>query len=1042
MLLLLSLLISSVLSAQDMHVWIEHKGQLSHPDGSPASEVLCYAQLSGLDIYLTPEGLSYVIKDRKKKEEDEKEEGEDERRREAKLLERRVRVPYHRVDLLLPDARIDLSNAIFEQRNQGLLNFYDVPGHPEGIRNVREFTRIVLRDVYPGIDWALFFKWDNSPLPPFKHEFIVHPGTDPSLIKMKIAGAPFTADDGRIMVKTSLGNLDLGNLVCLQNDRPLKASYKTSNQTIVHHIPDYNKSQDLIIDPELIWSTYYGGSYLDGPEAAAIDIHGNQYVTGYTTAVAGDFPLQPGPGYYDAAGSRGFLLKFNAGGGRLYATFYSMLARDIDIDSNQNILIVGYADAGNPALFQSRPGAYNQNTGVGFEGIIAMFDSIGNRLWCTAFGGGGEDRIYSCAFDHNQHMYITGFTTSSNFPQQALPGAYHQSTGLGNKDLFIARFDAQGALVWSTRLGGGGIEEAFDVRVDYLNRPHLVGYTFSQNYPLQAPPGSFLDNTLAPGHSKGFITRFDANGILEWSTLFGSSGAPFEYDPNQVADIGFDRKNNVYVIGKVHGTDLPVKPMGTAYYKPVRSGDYDMFIARFSPQGAQLWTTYFGGSGTEIAMAGGTSESAIAFDCNDQLYIAGSIMEDPADIFPRLPSPEPNSYFLGAYTPGNLPDRPRDAFITRFDTSGAINWSTLIASEGYDLIRDMVIRHNVLLLVGEHTSSGGLITGQPGSYQQSYTGMGQGWFDDGTIKSFLLTPPNAVAHNLRACEFPFLLDATEPGTLSYLWSDGSKGPAFPAPAPGTYFVQKHTARGCTTVDTFHVTSAPAPQTPLLADEYFEVCEGDTLTIAALETPGAAYTWQDGITGPVRSIAQPGTYIVTAQLGDCIVHDSLTLAFAQSPVVFLGADTLICNGDKITLQVPGAHHIWQDGSTLAAYVVTSAGLYWVEVTDNFGCKGADSIRVEETDCSVPFLPSAFTPNGDGLNDVLQFIASGEEYKLIQFSVYNRWGTLVFYSDNIQKGWNGTYKGKPCEMGTYYYTWELSSSRTGRRISGKGDVTLIR
>ncbi len=584
------LLIPVNISAQDMMVWIENKGQLHHPDGTPANEVFYYAQLSGLDLFLTRDGLSYVVKERKKKEQ--KIKGE-ERRKESDRFMKIASVPYHRFDLKLEGGNIDPARGVYEQRKQGVLHLWDVPGRPEGIRDIKEYDHILLRDVYPGIDWALYFRETAQRTRTFKHEFIVHPGADPSAIRMHIEGSQLDVNEDQLLVRTQLGEVNLGKLLTLQEGEEVESSYVYDGKTISHKLAKYNRSKELVIDPELIWSTYYGGTFLDGPEAVGIDAQGNQYVAGYTSAVPGAFPLQPGPGYYDAVSSLGFLLKFNADGARVYATFYGMLVRDLDIDSAQNVVVVGYAGGGNPSLFQHLPGAYNQNIGTGEEGIIAKFDSAGNRLWCTAFGGGGEDRIYTAAFDQHQHLYVAGFTQSGNFPLQSLPGAYNQNNIGGGKDIFIARFNEQGALLWSTFVGGAGVEEAFDIRIDKVNRPYLVGYTFSQNFPLQPSPGAYYDSQLTGGGSKGFITRFGTNGTLEWSTLFGSSGGADSYDPNQVADVAFDSKNNVYAIGKAHGIDLPLKQKAGAYFKPNGSGDYDMFVAQFSGSGEQLWTTYF-----------------------------------------------------------------------------------------------------------------------------------------------------------------------------------------------------------------------------------------------------------------------------------------------------------------------------------------------------------------------------------------------------------------------------------------------------------------
>jgi gliding motility-associated-like protein len=497
-------------------------------------------------------------------------------------------------------------------------------------------------------------------------------------------------------------------------------------------------------------------------------------------------------------------------------------------------------------------------------------------------------------------------------------------------------------------------------------------------------------------------------------------------------------------VGKVHGTDLAVKQKPGAYFKATRSGDYDMFIAEFGADGAQLWTTYFGGSGREIVIAGGTSETAIAFDCSDQLYIAGNITEDPDDIFPRIPSTEPNSFYKGTYTVGNIPGRPRDAFITRFDRNGVINWSTLITSDGYDVIRDMMIRDNQLFLVGEHNWSGGLILGKPGSYQQNYTGISEGWFDDGMLQAFALAAPEPESDTVALCNFPALLEASEPGVKEYTWFDGSKASSVEVPGAGTYTVQKLTATGCTISQTFVVEVAPAPLQPLLAADSASICEDDSIMLSAALTPGAVYLWQDGSNGLEHLAQATGSYHVTATLGNCKVSDTIFVNEVPYPSVYLGPDTLICTGDRLLLNAfyNGASYLWQDGSTQATQYATGKGIYSVHVTVDPSCAASDTVVIDEDPCSLPYLPSAFSPNGDGLNDLLRIIYHGSEYKLLHFSVFNRWGEVVFNTRDFSQGWDGSYKGKPCDVGAYFYVWEVASDRTGQHHSEKGDVTLVR
>jgi len=113
---------------------------------------------------------------------------------------------------------------------------------------------------------------------------------------------------------------------------------------------------------------------------------------------------------------------------------------------------------------------------------------------------------------------------------------------------------------------------------------------------------------------------------------------------------------------------------------------------------------------------------------------------------------------------------------------------------------------------------------------------------------------------------------------------------------------------------------------------------------------------------------------------------------------------------------------------------------VHIATESGCEGNDTINVWVVGQSSIFVPSGFTPNGDGVNDVLKPIGVGYR-DLNYFRVFNRWGQPVFYGSRFTDGWDGKYQGRPADVGTYY--WVLSiNDRFGNAVLLKGDTTLIR
>ena len=138
---------------------------------------------------------------------------------------------------------------------------------------------------------------------------------------------------------------------------------------------------------------------------------------------------------------------------------------------------------------------------------------------------------------------------------------------------------------------------------------------------------------------------------------------------------------------------------------------------------------------------------------------------------------------------------------------------------------------------------------------------------------------------------------------------------------------------------------------------------------------------------------------------------------KKPNALLGADFLICDGQVVSLKPQllnsEATYSWQDGSSLKNFDVHNPGVYWLKMTNDCG-SNTDTVLVEKGICEV-YIPNAFTPNGDGLNDLFKVMVGGDLTDF-QMQVYNRWGQLVFESKQISKGWNGYYKS---ELQQYHF-----------------------
>jgi gliding motility-associated-like protein len=274
---------------------------------------------------------------------------------------------------------------------------------------------------------------------------------------------------------------------------------------------------------------------------------------------------------------------------------------------------------------------------------------------------------------------------------------------------------------------------------------------------------------------------------------------------------------------------------------------------------------------------------------------------------------------------------------------------------------------------------------------------------------------------------------------TYLWSNGSTLPTLTIDEAGTYWVVV-TDGACVDADTVNVTYMPAPD--IVFPEDTIICGLGTEFILDATTEGATYEWQDGSEEPFYTITDDGLYFVTVTIGGCSDKDSILVSYSVSPDIELGEDFSLCTGTEalISTGTSGFEYEWSDGSTNETLTVTEAGTYWVDVTVN-ECTARDTIVITPDPCiCIVTAPNAFSPNGDGINDTFKQIDCDflTQYLL---TVYNRWGEIIFQTTDFDGGWDGSYDGAECDMGTYVYTIEFTRL-TGEEGMVTGNVVLVR
>jgi len=309
--------------------------------------------------------------------------------------------------------------------------------------------------------------------------------------------------------------------------------------------------------------------------------------------------------------------------------------------------------------------------------------------------------------------------------------------------------------------------------------------------------------------------------------------------------------------------------------------------------------------------------------------------------------------------------------------------------------------------------------------------------------------PVLALEDVTLCEgetsilIPFVNDS---GTAIYEWSNGLVDSHIEVGESGIYVVTV-TDNGCTSVTEAEVVFDAAPMIDLGADT--TLCMGESLVLVA--SSADSYLWQDGSVNATLEVSESGAYSVEAIAGTCVLTGEIQVDFEALPIVELGEDVLLCEGEILTLQpqvANGTNFVWQDGSTNVDFEVVEAGDYSLEVRGELErCVATDVVRVDFENCEIQEFDitviNAFSPNGDGVNDEFQVWATDQPDEFY-FAVYNRWGQKVFETADINGTWDGTFKDQTLSIGVYAFyveAWKVVNGER-ERFWKQGNVTLVR
>ncbi len=490
-----------------------------------------------------------------------------------------------------------------EEQASGKSNYFIGNDSSKWRRDIANYTRVRMKGAYPGIDMVYYGTQGK-----LEYDFVISPGADPGMIKLSYQGAEKAVVDpqGNLRFQMSHGVVPFAAPAVYQEKdgqrTPVEGHYVLgTDQTLSFAVGAYDKTQPLVIDPVLDYSTYVGGSTYDLGYGIAVDPSGNVYFAGETGSV--DFPVSPNAPqtvHGDDGGSQdAFVAELNSSGTSLiYSTYLGGIGSDgaysIALDASQNAYVTGFTSSPD---FPTTSGAY-QTTNTTWTSFVTELNSAGDALVYSTYMIGG---CMSLALDGSDNVYVTGYTSGGLV---VTPGAYQTVYGGNDYDAFVAELNSSGtSIIYSTYLGGSGYDQAAAIAVDGSGNAYVTGST-SGSFPTT--PEAY--QPTATGSWVAFVTELNSGGTsLIYSTYLGQSNSGGQ-------GIYVDGTGNAYVTGKTYG-DFPVTP-GAA--QATLGGSWDAFVAKLGPGGASLiYSTYLGGSGND---GGG----GIVADSSGNAYVAGS----------------------------------------------------------------------------------------------------------------------------------------------------------------------------------------------------------------------------------------------------------------------------------------------------------------------------------------------------------------------------------------------------------------------------------
>jgi YD repeat-containing protein len=573
--------------------------------------------------------------------------------------------------------------------------------------DVPHYASVEYRNVYPGVNLEYYGTEQGEP----EYDFVVAPGASPQVIQLAFQGVSEARIDGRgnLELTTPSGTLLEHAPVIYQQinggKQPVAGKYVVQDaQHIGFAVPSYDAMLPLVIDPIFSYSTYLGGSLNDEGLAVAVDGSGNAYVTGRTAST--DFPTANALySTFRGGPTDAFVTKLSADGSTLlYSTYLggnsgggsgADVGYGIAVDADGNAYVTGNTQSQDFPTFhplQDHLGRIN-----GSNAFLTKFNARGSALLYSSYlGGTGFDVGLAVAVDSMRRAYVTGYTTSSDFPTRNPL----QRNKIGFQDAFVAKLDPSQSgllsLVYSTYYGGNSIA-GNGIAVDANFDAFVTGYTGSTV--LRTTPNAYQSQIRGFG-TNAFLAEFNPNDSdLLYGSFFGGTGTVGAAEGDVGTGIALDVAGKAYITGSTTSSDFPTK--GSPLQQTYGGGQHDAFVAKFDTTQASgpdtlVFSTYLGGNGDDIA-------NGIAVNGDGEPYVTGVTASTN---FPTLNALQP---FLG-----NNSGLGGNAFVAKLTNAGnGLVYSTYLGGNANDEGKGIAVDADGNAYVVGQTSSTNFPTVKP-----------------------------------------------------------------------------------------------------------------------------------------------------------------------------------------------------------------------------------------------------------------------------------------------------------------------------------------